>query len=142
MLHTVIQPYSFLKTIFLMVGCGDLDELSRHVMYHGYHVLLKALGKLVQESMNLAACRVAMEDQYSMLSIASPFLCQWKDCGAEFFCPDKFYRHVDKHGLDAKPTEDDQDVDGPSSAELKFVCTWCGEKFVYLWRYIIMSQRC
>ena len=83
----------------------------------------------MQENLNLAACRVEMEDQYSILSNVNPFICQWKDCGIEFFCPNKFYRHVDKHGLDTKPPSDEEgqnEGDGKTSTDLKFPCTWDG----------------
>ena len=110
-------------------------------MYHGYHTLLKALGKLVQESMNLAVCRIEMEDQYNILSITEPFLCQWVDCTLELFCPNKFYRHVEKHALDTKAKESavlPEGDDGPTSNDLKFVCTWGGMFYLVPLNFIIL----
>ncbi|XP_066925037.1 histone H4 transcription factor-like [Clytia hemisphaerica] len=105
-------------------GCGEWTELLRHVMYHGYHVLLKALGKIVQEKLQLATCRIEMEDPYNMLINATPLLCQWSGCNTEFFCPNKFYRHVDKHGLETHPLPDEK-------TDLKFECSWeaCNDRF-------------
>jgi len=93
-------------------------ELFRHIMYHGYHVLLKSLGGLVQAKMGLSTCRIEVEDPYVLLSNLSPMVCQWEGCQTEFVCPDKYYRHVEKHGLESKPTE---------NKELKMKCCWASK---------------
>ncbi|XP_047142572.1 histone H4 transcription factor isoform X1 [Hydra vulgaris] len=83
-------------------GCEDLMELTRHIMFHGYHSLLRALGKLEQDKMSLNDCLIEQEDQYHMLScVTTPFLCLWNNCAQEHCCPDKFYRHVEKHVLNS-----------------------------------------
>lgn len=105
-------------------GCGDFMELLRHIMCHGYHVLLKALGKLVQMKMKLATCRIEMEDPYNSLPTLSTYICQWNGCHTEYYCPNKFYRHVEKHALETTPLQDE-------TTDLKMRCAWeiCSNQF-------------
>lgn len=99
-------------------------DLLRHVMYHGYHALLKALGKLVQTNLQLATCRIEMEDPYSMLLNTIMFTCQWDGCLTEYACPNKFYRHVEKHVMESVVTNEGDTV-------TKMKCSW-ESKIIFL----------
>lgn len=99
-------------------GCEDLNDLVRHIMAHGYHTLLKALGDIVITKLNLSPCTIDVDDQYHMLScMTGPFVCRWNECNTEYLCPNKYYRHVEKHVSEAPSTYDDKHI-------LKRQCCW------------------
>ena len=73
---------------FRPTGCEDLVEMIRHVMFHGYHALLRGLGQHLLNEEGLQGCRISNDDPYHIFTfIVAPFICRWNSCGAQFLCP-------------------------------------------------------
>ena len=80
---------------------GNQKEFTRHVLFHAYHSKLKCLGAFAIIADKLKQCSFDVETQDLLPDLSDPFLCKFESCGMEFVCPDKFYRHVDRHGNSA-----------------------------------------
>ena len=94
-------------------------------MLHGYHEYLKAIGLFEQEAKQLNPCQIEYEDPFQAISMVSiPFICQWQGCNAEFYCPNKFYRHVEEHAKDGEHSRKDKKQKGE---KVKADCLWKGE---------------
>lgn len=118
------------KTLnFVLIGCEDVLDLIRHIMLHGYHSLLKSIGEIEQNKLNLTECNIEIDDEYHVLSTVNiPFHCDWLQCCEQFVCPNNYYRHVENHIL-----EDLLDENGElqKPAQTKMACRWKGKKSQY-----------
>lgn len=109
-------------------GCSDLMDLIRHIMFHGYHALLKGLAELVLSQLNIAPCRIDVDYPYHSLAyVTSPYVCFWGNCKSEFICPGKFYEHVQDHV--------NKVAEGVNVKMMRICCQWftesklCGQDF-------------
>jgi len=103
-------------------GCEDVLDLIRHIMLHGYHSLLKSIGEIERNKLNLTECNIEIDDEYHVLSTVNiPFHCDWLQCCEQFVCPNNYYRHVENHIL-----EDLLDENGElqKPAQTKMTCRW------------------
>ncbi|XP_065845967.1 histone H4 transcription factor-like [Oscarella lobularis] len=95
-------------------------QLLLHVSFHPYHAYIKEEGRRVQAKENLTVCSYGDETRNLVPPIGEVLVCDWRDCGEQFYCPNSFYSHVEEHGLKAPR---DQTEDGKSI--LKCLCKDC-----------------
>eukprot|EP00794_Sanderia_malayensis_P014400 gene14400-15899_t len=126
---------------------GNVDEFTRHVMFHAYHSRLKCLGAFEIILQGVNQCSLNVETPDLLPEVGEPFLCKWDTCGMNLLCPEKFYKHVEMHAYNAGRedvmvvTEDNgklyslptcgQTVNGMAVQKLlQSVCRWDGCSFL------------
>ena len=101
-------------------GC-EYVELIRHIMFHGYHLLLKSIGEIEQTKLNLPKCAIPGDGHYALLVLLNgPSRCNWSHCDADFTCPNEFYRHVESHVVEHALMYSD------TKSQVKMQCLWLG----------------
>uniref|UniRef100_A0A8C4WV16 Histone H4 transcription factor n=1 Tax=Eptatretus burgeri TaxID=7764 RepID=A0A8C4WV16_EPTBU len=130
----------------LWEDCGFASErrvdLTRHVMFHGYHTKLKEWGQHFllafrsgesssgsevdvegpdEVELDSSSCTLGRQNRNLLPELPDPFTCLWEHCEMNFENAEWFYRHVDMHG---------QASDKESSSNY-MLCGWkgCGAAF-------------
>lgn len=89
-------------------GCEEKfnyrNEFIVHTSYHVYHQKIKDIGKQELESLEKRfnteiRCPLAdnLDGCYNFPQLPSRLICQWYECGMEFFDVELFYEHVSNH---------------------------------------------
>lgn len=90
-------------------GCEEKfdnrEEFTVHTSYHAYHQRIKNEGKkeleLLEGRFNTTIrCPLAadhFEGCYYFPQLPTKLVCEWYECGAEFFSAERFYDHVSQH---------------------------------------------
>lgn len=79
--------------------CETEGEFLGHVLFHGYHSLLKELGLKTEREAKLSPCTLDTQARNLVPELPGTFCCNWDKCKIVTYCPKYYYRHVDGHTL-------------------------------------------
>lgn len=70
-------------------------DLKQHLIYHGYHEKLKAIGRNVEERAKLPEC--TQSEKFSIPVAPNGYDCEWEYCHQKFETVYEFFQHIKFH---------------------------------------------